>query len=244
MLFIRSCLFNAAFYINTFLHVLICAMTFPLPRKYIMRCIRSWGTTCTWLFKVLVGGTVEIRGTEHIPEDGSFILASKHQSAWETFALIPLVKDPVFILKRELLYIPIFGWCALKANMIPINRGAKSAALKQMLKRAKEEMAHDRQIIIFPEGTRTSVDAEPHYKYGITHIYQILKVPVVPVALNSGLFWPRRTFMRYPGKVIIEVQPPIEAGMKGQAFFDQATDVIETASNRLIAEARAENNKL
>lgn len=239
MLLLRSTLFNAAFYLNTAFLVFICLLTFVLPRYYIIQVIRFWGTSSTWLFKVIVGGTVEFRGVENIPE-GGIILASKHQSAWETFALLPFVRDPVYIFKRELLHIPFFGWCAIKGRMIPINRGKKSKALKQMLKRAKEEMAANRQIVIYPEGTRRAVDSEPHYKFGIAHIYQVLKVPCVPVALNSGLFWPRRTFMRYPGKVIVQFLPPIQPGLKGQEFFDTLSDQIETTSNQLISEARAE----
>ncbi|MCT4656574.1 MAG: 1-acyl-sn-glycerol-3-phosphate acyltransferase [Cohaesibacter sp.] len=239
MLFIRSALFNAAFYINTAFLVLVCMFTMPLPRYYIIQVIRFWGTSNTWLFKVIVGGTVEIRGLENIPE-GSCMLAAKHQSTWETFAILPFVKDPIYIFKRELQQIPFFGWCAIKSRMIPIDRGKKTQALKQMLKRAKEELAHERQLIIYPEGTRRPIDAEPEYKYGATQIYQILKLPCVPVGLNSGLFWPRRTFMRYPGKVIIEFLPPIEPGLKGAEFFELMSTQIETCSNRLRDEARAE----
>ncbi len=240
MLFLRSALFNTAFYLNTAFLVTICMITFVLPRYYIIQVIRFWGTSTAWLFKVIVGGTVEFRGKENIPE-GGIIMASKHQSAWETAALLPLVKDPVYIFKRELQHIPFFGWCSIKAGMIPINRGQKSKALKQMLKRAKEEIADDRQIIIYPEGTRRPVDSEPQYKFGITSIYQILKVPCVPVALNSGLFWPRRSFMRYPGKMIVQILPPIEPGLKGQEFFDTLTEQIESTSNALLAEAREED---
>ncbi|MCV6548419.1 MAG: 1-acyl-sn-glycerol-3-phosphate acyltransferase [Cohaesibacter sp.] len=239
MLFIRSALFNAAFYLNTALLVAIGLVTFVLPRRYIMQIIRFWGTSSTWLFKVIIGGTVEFRGKEHIPK-GGIILASKHQSVWETFALLPLIEDPVYIFKRELLFIPFFGWCAIKSRMIPINRGKRSKALKQMLKRAKEEIAAQRQIIIYPEGTRRPVDSEPHYKFGIAHIYQVLKVPCVPVAINSGLFWPRRSFMRYPGKVIVQIMPPMEPGMPAQDFFETLSHQIESTSNQLIAEARAE----
>ena len=244
MLFVRSVILNVVFYIWTAILILVCMLTLPFPRKYLMGVARFWGTTMPRIFVAIMGGSFEIRGRENLPKEGGFILAPKHQSAFETFALLPLVRDPLFILKRELLWIPGFGLCILKGEMVAIDRGARSQALKDMMAQARERMKDDRQLIIFPEGTRTSVDAEPHYKYGIAHIYKNLDVPCVPVALNTGLFWPRRTFMRHGGKILIEVLPPIEPSLEPDVFFETLSTSIETASNKLIEEARQKNPKL
>ncbi len=243
MLYVRSLLFNIAFYVVTAILVFGCILTTPFPQRYTMAVGRYWGVVCSKVFVWIVGGSYEVRGLENLPQGESILLASKHMSVFETFALAPLVKNPLFILKRELLWIPFFGWAVANSEMIAIDRGSRQKALKNMLKQAKKRIV-GRQLIIFPEGTRRPVDAEPHYKFGITHIYRSLKVPCYPVALNTGLFWPRRTFLRYPGKIIIEILPPIEAGLKGDDFFERVTTTIETNSQRLIAEAREDNPAL
>ncbi len=140
----------------------------------------------------IVGTTFEIEGLENLP-DGSYILAPKHQSFWDTYALLPWLKDPVYILKRELMWIPLFGWYAKKQRMIPVDRGARGKVMVEVLKRTKEELATGRQLIIYPEGTRRPPGAEPVYKYGIARMYRDLGIPVVPVAMHPGLFWPRRS---------------------------------------------------
>ena len=244
MLFIRSMLFNIAFYFLTALLVIACMFTLPLPQRYVVLIGRIWGQVMTRVFSIVVGGSYEVRGADLLPKDQSFILAAKHMSAYETFALIPLVNNPLFILKRELLWIPFFGWAVAKGDMIPIDRGSRKKALAIMLKHAKEKMKANRQLIIFPEGTRRPVDGEPRYKYGISHAYAALDVPCYPVALNTGLFWPRRTFMRYPGKVIVEVLPPIPPGLPRDEFFEKISNTIETNSQRLISEARDGNPHL
>ena len=187
--------------------------------------------------RVFAGIKVEVRGRENLP-DGGFIAAMKHQSAWETVALIPLFRSPTFILKRELRWIPIFGWYTAKFKQIPINRGKRSEALAAMMLAAKEAIAEKRQILIFPEGTRRPAGAEPKYKFGIAHLYRDLKCPVVPIAHNAGLYWPRASWKVYPGTVIVEILPPIEPGLAPNAFYERMVTDIETASDRLIEEAR------
>ena len=241
MLLIRSLLFNIAFYLATILLGAACALTMPFPRKYVMAVSALWGRVCIRLFTLLVGGTYEVRGLENLAPDQSLIIAAKHMSVFETFALLTVVKDPLFIVKRELLWLPLFGWALAKGGMIAINRGARSKALRSMLERAKQRLAQNRrQLIIFPEGTRRPLDVEPEYKFGISHIYKVLKVPCNPVALNTGLFWPRRSFRRYPGKIIIEILPTIEPGLPQDVFFEKISTAIEQNSNRLIAEARSQ----
>ena len=236
---LRSVAFNILFYLNLLLHFIAAIPTLILPRRAILEVTRFWAGTNIWLLRVVCGIKADFRGTEKIPR-GSFLVASKHQSLWETFALLLLFPDPAFILKRELIWVPFFGWYAWKAGMIPVNRGKRSQALADMTVRAREELACGRQIVIFPEGTRRAPGAEPSYKYGIVHLYAETGVPCLPIALNSGLFWPRRSFRRYPGTVLVEVLDPIASGLDKQVFAERLKDVIETATARLIAEGERE----
>jgi 1-acyl-sn-glycerol-3-phosphate acyltransferase len=171
---------------------------------------------------------------EKIPP-GPLIVASKHQSSWETFALLTLFADPTFIVKRELMWIPWFGWYIWKARMIPVDRGAGTQALVLMTEKARVELQHDRQLVIFPEGTRRAIGAEPAYKFGVAHLYAEIGVPCLPVALNSGLAWPRRKFLRYPGTVRVEILDPIPPGIARGEFFQRLRSDIEQATARLVA---------
>jgi 1-acyl-sn-glycerol-3-phosphate acyltransferase len=234
---IRSTLFNVAFYL-VLLGYLICAIpTFFLPRKVLIEVAKAWGRTNLWLLRAICDISVDFRGLEKIPP-GSLLIAAKHQSAWETFALFTLFDDPAFVLKRELQWLPFFGWYTIKARMIPVNRGARGQALAAMTEASRREFAHGRQLLIFPEGTRRPVGAEPRYKFGVSHLYAECGVPCVPIALNSGLFWPRRTFHRLPGTVRVEILDPIMPGLGKEDFLRQVQDAIETATARLVEEGR------
>lgn len=236
MTLIRSLIFNALFYLNTLVWLLIGVPTFFLPYRGTIWVAKSWGRINVTLLRV-AGIKFELRGREKIPP-GALIVASKHQSAWETFALLPLFDNPLFILKRELEWIPFFGWLLIKGRMVPVNRGAGTQALVEMTERARIELARGRQLIIFPEGTRRPAGAEPRYKYGVAHLYAAAGVPCLPVALNSGVFWPRRrSLMLKPGTVVVEILDPIMPGLDKDVFFKRLQDVIEPASARLIAEA-------
>jgi 1-acyl-sn-glycerol-3-phosphate acyltransferase len=146
--------------------------------------------------------------------------------------------NPTFIIKRELQWIPIFGWLTIKGRMVPVDRSAGSQALTAMTARAKIELSKGRQLVIFPEGTRRPAGAEPRYKYGVAHLYAAAGVPCLPIALNSGLFWPRRSILRFPGKVLVEILDPIAPGMDKEEFFKRVQNEIETATARLIAESK------
>ena len=235
LVIIRSVLFNALFYLNLLALMCVALPTLVLPRWGILGVVRFWARSNNWLLRTICGITVELRGLERIPP-GPLLVASKHQSAWETFALVPLFADPAFILKRELMWLPFFGWYAWKAEMIPVDRGARSQALAAMSARARIELARDRQIVIFPEGTRRPAGAEPRYKYGVAHLYAERGVPCLPIALNSGLFWPRRSIRRYPGTIVAEFLEPIAPGLDKQVFFDELRQVIEAATARLVEE--------
>lgn len=235
----RSLVFNIAFYLNTFLQIIFYMPLLLLPRRYIWIPVRSWAAGNQWLLKVICGIEHEIIGFEKVPK-GGIIVASKHQSAWETFTIAAMMPDPTFVLKRELQWIPLFGWYTMKARLIPVNRGARQAALDQITKIGRERMRENRQIIIYPEGTRRAVGAEPSYKYGVAHLYGELNVPCVPVALNSGLYWPRRSLQFTPGKVRMEFLDPIAPGMEKAAFLKYLENEIETATARLVAQGREE----
>jgi 1-acyl-sn-glycerol-3-phosphate acyltransferase len=239
MLVLRSIVFNVAFYINLIIWLIIALPTLLMPYRGLLRVAQAWGRSNMVLMRVLAGTRVEFRHLDRLPS-GGLLLAAKHQSFWETFTLLTLVDEPAFILKRELTWIPVFGWLLVRGGMIAVDRAAGLSALSRMTKRAIAAVRGGRQIIIFPEGTRRPPGAEPAYKFGVAHLYRQLGVPCVPIALNSGLFWPRRQFLRRPGTIIVEVLEPILPGLPRDAFFAQLQDAIETASNRLLLEARAE----
>lgn len=240
---LRSLAFNLAFYANIVVWMLLAWPIFLLPRRWGWKVVDAWARSNLFLARTLAGIRLEVRGREHIPPGGC-IVAAKHQSAWETFALIPLFDDPAYILKRELLYLPLFGWFCMKMKMIPVDRGRGSAALRAMSARAAEELASGRQILIFPEGTRRPVGAPPAYKFGVAHLYRSTGAPCLPVALNSGLFWPRRRFLRHPGTITMEILEPMPPGLPVEAFQAELERRIENASNRLAAEALARHPDL
>jgi len=235
VLVLRSVAFNILFYLNLVLHVVAAILTYALPRRAFMAMARSWGDTSNWLLRVIAGTRTELRGLDKIPP-GALLVAAKHQSVWETFMLLTLFDDPAYIFKRELQWIPVFGWYAIKSRMIPVDRGARGGAMAGMIARAREEFAHGRQIIIFPEGTRTAPGAPPAYKSGVAQLYAACGVPCLPVALNSGLYWPRRKFLRYPGRIVLEVLDPIPPGLSRDEFMARLEREIEQATGRLMGE--------
>lgn len=232
MLVLRSFLFNALFYVNMVAWLIAALPCFVMPRRVLYWVVAAWARFNVWLMRIVVGTKVEFRGLENLHQ-GGVLVASKHQSFWETFALLPLFDDAAFILKKELTSIPLFGWYAMKARMIPIDRDGSISAVKQMTAKAKTAVEAGRQLVIFPEGTRRAPGAEPDYKPGANHLYRRLGKPCIPIALNSGLFWPRRRFMRYPGTIVVEILPEIPPGLKQDEFSERLQDVIETASDRL-----------
>jgi 1-acyl-sn-glycerol-3-phosphate acyltransferase len=242
-IFLRSLLYNVLFYLLLVCWIIVAIPTYLLPRSAVLALARIWASNSIWLQRVICNTRVEYRGVEKIPK-GPLIVASKHQSMWETFALLQFFDQPLFILKRELTWIPLFGWYLLKANMIGIDRRAGGRSLLAMARRAGEEVRRGRQLVIFPEGTRTPVGAPPQYKPGVSQIYADSGVACLPVALNSGLFWPRRTFMRYPGTLVVEFLDPLPPGLSRRDFLARVTTAIEDATGRLVDAARLEQAQL
>jgi 1-acyl-sn-glycerol-3-phosphate acyltransferase len=240
MLKVRSALYNVAFYLNLALWCLVGLPTLVLPRRYFMGIARLWGTSSLWLLRLIAGTKVNWRNLDKLPEGGCLV-ASKHQSAWETFALFAILKDPAFILKRELMFVPFFGWYLIKGAMIPVRRGQTGReALTELGARAREALAAGRQLIIFPEGTRRPAGAPPDYKSGVAHLYAATGAICVPIALNSGLYWPRRALTRRPGTIAVEILDPIGPGMRPKAFLAELRARVEAASARLLEEGRRE----
>ena len=242
-IFIRSLIFNILFYPVFLFWAIIALPTLVLPRAALLRVASWWAKTNILLMRLVCGIKVEFRGAEKIPK-GPLVVASKHQSMWETISLLHFFDAPFFVLKRELRRIPLFGLFLIKADMIAIDRKAGGRALMAIMKRAIAEVRRGRQFVIFPEGTRTAPGAPPDYKRGVVQIYADCGVPCLPVALNSGLFWPRRTFMRYPGTLVVEFLDPIPPNLPREEFFNRLRSVIEEASDRLVAAGRAEQEKL
>ncbi len=209
---------------------------FFLSHKSAVKVSRRWANSAHWLHRTIVGAYFEVLEIENIP-DGSCIIASKHQSIWECYALYALLPDAAFVLKSDLMKIPLFGWYVKKVHQIPIYRNKKLSSLRTMITHAKEKIATNRQIVIFPEGTRKSPGDVPHYRHGITKLYLELGCPVVPVALNSGLYWPRRKFLRHPGIIRTWFLKPIMPGLTEEEFLEELEKRIENACDILYLKA-------
>ena len=243
MLVLRSILFNIAFYIN-----LIGLMVFGLPvlllgrRGGIIMC-QTWARTSLWLLEKIAGLRVEFRGVENIGK-GALLIAPKHQSMLETFAMTVKLDDFSYIVKKELTWIPFFGWYLAGAHQVAVDRTRGRAALMEAAARARDAFAGGRQIFIFPEGTRRPVGAPPAYKFGVAFIYADSAVPCLPVAMNTGLFWPRRSFLRRPGTTVIEFLEPIDPGLDRTVFATLLQQRVEEACDRLNEEAFARDPAL
>jgi 1-acyl-sn-glycerol-3-phosphate acyltransferase len=242
-IFLRSLIYNVLFYLLLVCWLIVAIPTVVMPRTAIMTVARLWSRQNTWLLRIVCKVKVEYRGVEKVPK-GPLVVASKHQSMWETFALLQIFDQPLFILKRELTLIPFFGWYLIKAGMISVDRRAGGRALLKMVRQAAEEVRGGRQLIIFPEGTRRPVDAPPDYKPGVVQLYASSRVSCLPVALNSGLFWPRRTFMRYPGTLVVEFLDPLPPGLSRAEFLTRVRTGIEEATDRLVQAGLAEQAQL
>ena len=236
MTIVRSTVFQVLFFSWTALMCVALLPAISVPRSAAVGLIRFWSRSVLWLLARVVGLTYEVRGRDHIAS-ASTVYAFKHQSAWETIALFLLLDDPAVVLKKELLAIPLVGWYLRRLNMIAIKRDAHATALRHMIESARREFAHDRPIVVFPEGTRTPPGARRTYHPGIAALYRELEVPVVPVALNSGLFWQRRALIKRPGRITIEFLPVIPVGLSRQAFMSTLEERIEAATAALVHEA-------
>jgi 1-acyl-sn-glycerol-3-phosphate acyltransferase len=235
MRFLRSLAFNAVFWAGTVVFG-IAGLPFLLtPRRTAMRFGRFWAQAVMFALKHLVGLDGEVRGREHIPPGGCLI-AMKHQSMWDTLMLPPLLADPAVVIKQELRYVPFYGWYAARAGSIFIDRKGGAGALRHMVAAAKRAVADGRPVVIFPQGTRTSPGApttDAPYQPGIAALYRELGVPLVPAAVNSGMYWGRRSFTKRPGRIIVEFLPPIPPGLPRREVMAILEARIEAATSAL-----------
>ncbi|MEQ8192905.1 MAG: lysophospholipid acyltransferase family protein [Rhodospirillales bacterium] len=236
MLYARSLIFYIFFYAWSVPVVLSITVLLLGPRRLMNRGVCFWARTSHTLLKWTVGLRHEFRGLDNLPS-GPAILACKHQSAWETYGFYALDCDPAYVLKKELILIPFFGWFMLKTKMIVVDREAKASALKKLLADTKVALDAERKVIIFPEGTRTAPGTQRDYHPGIAAMYNRLDAPVIPVALNSGMFWSRRSLLKRPGVVTVEFLPPIPPGLDRKAFLGELRTRIESATLALQREA-------
>jgi 1-acyl-sn-glycerol-3-phosphate acyltransferase len=237
MTFVRSLVFNLAYYLVSTVMVLGSLPVFAFgSERATAKVTRAWAAVGIFLLRVIAGTGFAVRGIDNIPP-GGVIIASKHQSMFETFALFTVLERPTYVMKQELARIPLWGWYARRAGMIMVEREEGSAALRKLVAGVRAAIERGRQVIIFPEGTRRPPGAEPDYKGGVAHLYRMTGAPVVPVAINSGLFWPRRRLTRYPGTIVVEFLPPIAPGLPTRTFLEQLQAEIEAASDRLLVEA-------
>lgn len=242
MTVIRSIAFNILFYVNITILAFLGLPTLLMKRRGVQGLARLWSRNSLWLLDKVCGAKVEFRGLEHLPK-GACIIAAKHQSALETFALTTQMDDFTFVLKRELLRLPLFGWYLKGAEQIAIDRARRGQALADLTRQVGEAVAQGRQVFIFPEGTRKPAGAPPDYKSGVAHLCAATGAICVPVALNTGLYWPRG-FLRRPGRVVIEFLSPIKADPDKQRFMQLLQSRIESATARLIEEALAADPSL
>lgn len=236
MLILRSAVFNTLGLGWTVLCVLATVACVPLPGAAIRTIAYQWMAGVQWLLRHVVGLDYEVRGREHLPS-GPAIFAFKHQSAWETVATHLLVRDAAIALKRELIQVPLFGWALQRSGMIGIDRAGGMRALRVLVRGARATFARGASVIIFPEGRRVPVGQHAPHHPGVAALYGQLKRPVVPVALNSGLFWGRRSFVKRPGRIIVEFLEPIEPGLDRRTFSATLQQRLDGASDRLIEEA-------
>ena len=231
---LRSLAFSVIFPLWTGLCCIVLAFGTLLPRKGALAMALAWVRSVAWIERHVLGLNYRVIGRENLPSHGAFIVAAKHQSTFETMKLHLILNDPAIVLKKELLRIPIWGRYLKQTGMIPIDRGAGRRAVGNMLTASEQAMADGRPSVIFPQGTRVPAGAKRSYKSGVAALYQQLDLPILPLALNSGLFWPKNG-MKHGGTVTFSFLPPIEPGMEADAVLALLEDRLESETNRLVA---------
>jgi 1-acyl-sn-glycerol-3-phosphate acyltransferase len=235
MILARSALFNLGFHLLTAVCAVLALPVLLLPRRAIRRVLRVYARLALAWLRLSCGIRLRVTGAEHLPRCGPALIAAKHQSALDTIVWLRLLPDPAYVLKAELLRIPVWGWLARKARMIAVDRAAGGRAMRGMLRDAALALAEGRQVVIFPEGTRMAPGAPPAYQPGIAALASASGLPVIPVATDSGMAWPRRAFRKRPGVVTVAVLPALPAGLPRAALLAALPAAIEPATARLVA---------
>jgi 1-acyl-sn-glycerol-3-phosphate acyltransferase len=234
MIWFRSLLFTVVFYAwSATLALGGLPLLWLAPRSWVMGFMRFWAASSTRLVAVVCGVRVEIRGREHLPT-GPALIAAKHQCMLDTVAPFAILNDAAYVMKKELMRIPVYGWYSRVAGMIVVDREANAKALRQLLAEARECIADERQVVIFPEGHRMAPGVTGAYKPGVAAIYRDLGLPCVPMATNSGVHWPAHGLLRRPGLIVYEFLAPIPAGLPRAAFMRTLEQRLEAASTALL----------
>lgn len=232
--YIRS--FLCVVLLDLFLVVGVGLVGFPflfMPKAVRFGFIHACAAIFLFIPRITCGIKYKVRGRHNLPKEGGYIVASKHQSQYETVAFHRILPRASYVLKRELTWIPFIGWHFWSTYCIAIDRGSGAKAMKKMITAAKRLMDMKHELVIFPEGTRTRPGDKPQYHSGIAFLYDQLKVPVVPVAINSGKFWGKKEFLKRPGTIIIDILPPIAPGKEKRAFLTELENTIEDACKKL-----------
>ena len=235
---LRSVIFNIFFFGGSLLCSIFLLWALLLPEKKCAQVVSDlYGGYITFIEKYIMGLTLEVRGWENIPKNGPYIIAAKHQSAFETLKIpyMRRLRYPAIILKKELTYMPLWGWYPARMGQIPIDRGNGTQAMNSITRGCRRALSSGRPVIIFPQGTRVKVGAVKPYKVGIAKVYRDAGVPIVPMALNSGVFWGKNAFFKKSGTVVFELLPPIPPNLPPLQMMDRLEKDIEEATNKLVA---------
>ena len=227
----RSLLFSTLFYLWSLVLVNLCLPALIGPRRWVVRAFSFWGRGVIVLLRVCCDIRVEVRGTVPV---GKALVAAKHQCMFDVFAQFVILPDSCFVMRKELMMIPWFGWYAWKQRMIVVDRAGGSKALRQMVRDGQDCLAEERQLLIFPEGHRGEPGVAGHYQPGVAGLYRDLGLPAHLVATNSGVHWPAHGILRRPGTIVFEYLEPLPAGLKRGEFMREMEDRIEAASSALL----------
>lgn len=237
MIFLRSLVLNVLFLAWTTVMAITAMISILFPLGWALKVPVIWGHGTVKYLGRIAGIEFRPRGMENLPE-GPLLVASKHQSAWDTAIFFCLLHRPSVVLKKELLMVPLFGTYCRKTGLIPIDRLGRVSSLRGLLKTARRMADEGRPILIFPEGTRVNPGERKSYLTGVAGLYRSLGIPVVPVALNSGMYWPRRKFLRRPGRIVVEFLEPIPPGLGRKEFMERLQMAIESKTDALVEEVR------
>jgi 1-acyl-sn-glycerol-3-phosphate acyltransferase len=242
ILFLRSLLFNLFLLLWTTVLLTLCLPLLMAPAIVSYHIGVLWSTVCFSGLKWICGLSYEVRGRDRLPPS-PYLVACKHQSAWDTMVFSLVMRHPSFVMKRKLKHIPLFGWFLARSGMISIDRTAGASALKQIIRDARAMVARNRPVVIFPEGTRIRPGERLPYQPGVFALYRDLGLPLVPIALNSGVFWPKDSFLKHPGRIIMEILPAIPPGLPRKALMERLEKTIEERSAELLEEAGTPRSK-
>ena len=233
MIVLKSILFTLLLYVES---LVIFVVMFPLvffPRKYVLWIPIVWTKTVRKTLDWVCQIKIKIEGKENLPKENGYIVASKHQSAMETLLFHSLVPNVFYILKQSLMWLPLANLYAWRTGCIPIDRKGGTKTMRKMLNNASKRLSEKMNLIIFPEGTRVPPKERKRYSPGIAFLYENCNVPVIPVSLNTGVYWPKNSFMKYPGTVIVKFLPPIQPGLDKREFLNRLENTIESEQTKL-----------